>query len=69
MRLVEETDDLAGNVLPAGLLVVHNTGRGGHDNIAELTSGQELDDPLLEIGKADVVTGADDTNLVDTASC
>jgi len=29
-NLVEETKDLSGNVLPAGLLVVHDTSRGGN---------------------------------------
>lgn len=39
IRLVEETDNLASNVLPSGLLVVHDTGRGGKDDVAELTGG------------------------------
>lgn len=65
--LVEEADDLAGNVLSAGLLVVHDTSRGGQDNVAELTGRQQLDDPLLEVGETDVVAGGDDTSLVETA--
>lgn len=65
--LVEEADDLAGNVLSSGLLVVHDTSRGGEDDIAELTGRQQLDDPLLKIGQADVVAGRDDTSLVETA--
>jgi hypothetical protein len=64
--LVEEANDLAGNVLSSGLLVVHDTSRGGEDDIAELTGRQQLDDPLLEIGQADVVAGGDDTSLVET---
>jgi hypothetical protein len=66
-RLVEEADDLASDVLATGLLVVHDTSRGGQDNVAELTGRQQLDDPLLEVGKADVVAGRDDTSLVETA--
>jgi hypothetical protein len=65
--LVEETEDLAGNVLPAGLLVVHDTSGGGEDDETELTRGQELDDPLLHIAELDVVAGGDDTGLVDAA--
>jgi hypothetical protein len=65
--LVEEANDLAGNVLATGLLVIHNTGGGGQDNVAELTGRQQLDDPLLEVGQADVVAGGDDTGLVETA--
>ena len=54
-------------MLPAGLLVVHDAGRGGEDDEAELTSGEQLDDPLLHLGEADVVAGADDTALVEAA--
>jgi hypothetical protein len=54
-------------VLPTSLLVVHDTGRGGQDNVAELTGGKELDNPLLEVTKTDVVAGADDTGLVEAA--
>jgi hypothetical protein len=64
--LVEEADDLAGDVLPSGLFVIHDTSRCGQNDIAELTSWQQLDDPLLEIGQTDVVAGRDDTSLVET---
>ena len=66
-NLVEETKNLASNVLPPGLLVVHDTGRGGKDNITELTRGQQLDNPLLHVAELDVVAGGDDTGLVDAA--
>lgn len=66
-RLVEETDDLAGDVLSPGLLVVHDTSGGGEDNVTELTRWQELDDPLLEVTELDVVAGRDDASLVQTA--
>lgn len=66
-NLVEETDDLAGDVLPPGLLVVHDTSRGGEDDVAELTRGQELDNPLLEVTELDVVARADDAGLVEAA--
>jgi len=66
-RLVEEPDDLPGNVLASGLLVVHNTGRGGEDHVSELTRWQELDNPLLEIAETDVVAGGDNTSLVEAA--
>lgn len=64
-RLVEETNDLASDVLPSGLLVVHDASRGGEDNVAELTRGKELDDPLLEVTELDVVSRADDAGLVE----
>jgi len=65
--LVEETNDLSSNVLSASLLVVHNASTGGQDDVAELTRGQQLDNPLLEIGQANVVSGRDNTGLVETA--
>jgi hypothetical protein len=68
-RLVEETKDLSSNVLASGLLVVHDTGGGGEDNVSELTRWQKLDDPLLEIGDLYVVSWADDTGLVETMHC
>jgi hypothetical protein len=63
--LVEETNDLARYVLAAGLLLVHDSGRGGEDNVAELTGREELDNPLLELAEADVVAGGNDTALVE----
>lgn len=65
--LVEEANDLASNVLAASLLVIHDTSRGGEDDIAELTSRKELGDPLLELSQADIVAGRDNTALVETA--
>lgn len=53
-------------MLAAGLLVVHDTSRGGQDDVAELTGGQELGGPLLESAERDGVAGADDTALVQT---
>lgn len=67
IRLVEEANDLARDVLATGLLVVHDTSGGGQDNVAELTRGQQTDSPLLEVCKLDVVAGRDDTGLVETA--
>ena len=54
-------------MLAASLLVVHDTGGGGQDDVTELTRRKELDDPLLDIAKLDVVAGRDDTGLVDAA--
>jgi len=67
VHLVEETDDLSCNVLASCLLVVHDTSRGCENNVSELTGRKELDNPLLEIGEADVVSGGDDTSLVEAA--
>jgi hypothetical protein len=66
-RLVEESNNLSGHVLPTGLLVVHNASRRGENDVTELTGRKQLDDPLLELGKADVVPWGDNTALVQTA--
>lgn len=67
MRLVEEAEDLAGNVLATSLLVVHDTGRGGQDDVTERTRGQELLNPVLNLTELDVEARRDDTTLVDAA--
>lgn len=63
--LVEKTNDLARNVLATGLLVVHDSSRGGQDDEAELTRRQEPDNPLLQVVELDVVSWGDDTSLVE----
>lgn len=65
--LVEEPNDLTGDVLAPCLLVVHDTGGGGENEVAELTRGQQPHDPLLEIVDAHVVPRVDDARLVDAA--
>ena len=65
--LVNETQDLAGNVLATSLLVVHNTSRGGQDQVTELTRGQQVIDPGLNLVELNVETRRDNTNLVKTA--
>ena len=68
IHLVEETDDLARNVLPPRLLVVHDTSRSGEHDVAKLTRWQEVDDPLLHVLELDIVAGADDAGLVDAVT-
>lgn len=50
-----------------GLLVVHDTGRGGQDDVTELAGGQETGNPLLDLVQLDVETGGDNTGLVDAS--
>jgi hypothetical protein len=66
-HLVEESDDLSGDVLATGLLVVHDSSGGGKDDVSELTGRKELGDPLLELVKLDVVAGRDTSGLVDAS--
>jgi len=65
--LIKESNDLSGNVFPSRLLVVHNTGGSGENDVTELTRWKELDDPFLEVRQANVISGGDDTSLVQAA--
>jgi hypothetical protein len=47
--LIKKSNDLASDVFPPGLLVIHNTGGGGQDNVAELPGRKEIHNPFLEI--------------------
>lgn len=62
--LVEEAQEHTRDVLATGLLVVHDTSRGGEDNVTELTRGKELDSPVLEVTELNGVAGVDNTALV-----
>lgn len=66
-RLVEETEELASNVLATSLLVVHDTSGGGQNEVTELTRGEELGGPGLEVTELNGVAGVDNTTLVQTA--
>ena len=66
-RLVEEAKDLASGLLSARLLVRHDADAGGDDDVAELAGGEEADDPLLDVGGADVEAGRDHSALVEAA--
>lgn len=45
--------------------MVHDTGRGGQDDVTERTGGHEQVDPVLDLRQLDVEAGRDDTALVD----
>lgn len=66
VHLVNETQDLTGNVLSSGLLVVHDTSRGSQDNVTKLSGGQQVVSPSLNVANLDVESGGDDTTLVQS---
>ena len=49
--------------------MVHDAGRGGEHDEAELTRRQELDDPFLEVTDTHVVAGGDDAGFVNAVGC
>ncbi|EEQ39429.1 40S ribosomal protein S22 [Clavispora lusitaniae ATCC 42720] len=65
-RLVNETQDLTRNVLSSGLFVVHDTSRGGQDNVTELSGWQQVVSPSLDVANLDVESWGDDTTLVQS---
>merc|ERR1719291_892221 len=52
--LEEESQDLAPEMLPPGLLVVHDPARGGEHHVAELSGGQQVVGPLLDLVDGDL---------------
>lgn len=65
-RLVNETQDLTGDVLSLCFFVVHDTCRGGHDNVTELSSWQQVVGPSVNVVDLDVESWLDDTTLVQS---
>ena len=66
--LVEETNDLSTDVLATSLLVVHNTLRSGQDDVSELTAGEQVAGPHLNLVQLHIEAGRDATALVQTTS-
>ena len=48
--------------------MIHDTARGGEDDVTELTRREKVVDALLEISQGDVESGGDDSALVDAAN-
>ena len=65
--LVEEAKDLASR-LPAPSLLVHHDSDGSTDHdVSELAGGEEVGDPVLDLGGLEVKAGGDDAALVEAA--
>ena len=54
-------------MLATSFLVVHDTSGGGQNEVTELTRGEELGGPGLEVTELNGVAGVDNTTLVQTA--
>ena len=53
-------------MLPPGLLVIHDAAGGGEDHVAELSGGQQVVGPLLDLVDGDIESGGDHATLVQT---
>jgi hypothetical protein len=67
IALVKESQYFASSLFASGLLVGHDTVGGRQEYVAELTRGQEVDNPLFQLVELDVKAGTNDTALVETA--
>ena len=54
-------------MLSLGFFVIHNTVGGGEDDISELSGWEDVVDELLEILDLEIVSGGDDSALVQSA--
>ena len=63
----EEAQNFPSEMLPPGLLVIHDAPGGGEDHVAELSGGQQVVGPLLYFSNGDIESGRDHTTLVQTA--
>ena len=64
MESEEESQDFSSQMLPPGLLVVHDAPGGGQHHVPELSWGQEVIGPLLDVPDGDVEPGGDYAALV-----
>ena len=64
---VEESDNFSTDVSLSGFLVGEDALVGGEDDVTELSGGEDVAGPLLELAEGDVVSGGDDTALVETS--
>lgn len=53
-------------MLSSSLLVVHDTSRGSQDDVTELSGGQQVVSPSLNVRNFDVESRGDDTTFVQS---
>merc|ERR1719222_1697976 len=63
----EEPKNLSSQVLPLGLLMVHDASRGDQHHLSKLSGGQQVVRPLLNVVDGNVEPGRDDATLVKPA--
>ena len=64
----EKSKNFPTEMLPPGLLVVHDAPGGGEDNKSELSGRQKVVSPLLNISDGDIKPGRDHPALVEAPS-
>jgi hypothetical protein len=67
ISLKEEAQNLSTDVLLSRLFVVHDTRGRCKDDVSELTGGEDVGSPLLQLLELDIIAWADNTALVDAS--
>lgn len=64
--LVNETQNLTRNVLSSGFFMVHDTSRGGQDDVTELSGWQQVGSPFFNVTNLNVESWGNNTTLVQS---
>ena len=64
---IKESQHFSSRLLPPGLLVCHNAVGRGQNDLPELTTREEVHNPLLDLVDLHVESGGDDAALVESA--
>lgn len=64
--LVNETQNLTRNVLSSGFFMVHDTSRGGQDDVTELSGWQQVGSPFFNVTNLNVKSWGNNTTLVQS---
>ena len=64
----EKAEDFPSQMLPPGLLVVHDPAGGCQDDESELSAGQQVVGPLLDLIDGHIEPGRDNSALVESSS-
>ena len=64
---IEESENFSTDVSFSAFLVGEDALVGGEDEVTELSGGEDVAGPLLEVSEDDVVPGGDDSALVDSS--
>lgn len=66
-KSIEESNNLSSNVSFSALLMSEDALGGGEDEVSELSGGEDVVGPLLEVGEKDIIAGWDDSAFVDAS--
>ena len=67
MESEEESQDFSSQMLPPGLLVVHDAPGGGEDDEPELSAREKVVGPLLDVVDRHIKPGRDDPALIESS--